>query len=228
MVSSGLIEYMDNDDQIIAALLHEVGHNTLILENIIDILVNSTIKIAGGITILDLILWSITIISKHNISTETMDLLKQGSVNTYNSLLKQHETQYSLKLLASLVLLLCFITFISMYFKRRQEIYADEFAIKCGYGKPLYDAVVNINKHGLLRKNKGKFMKINGFNIFDYVLYILNGIFGNLINVLSMFKLGAYPDAKTRERYIKEKTEQYDISDKNIDRTKHIDNRIFK
>ena len=46
--------------------------------------------------------------------------------------------------------------FIAAYLSRKQEIYSDEFAIKCGYGKYLYSAInkLHILSDELSQSNK--------------------------------------------------------------------------
>lgn len=106
------------------------------------------------------------------------------------------------------------------YFERRNEIYSDEFAIKCGYGDTLLSAIRKLHEHNY-SLNPFKTSKLK-MNIIDKILRILNAIFLQLINILGIFKLSSYPDYKTRERLIQKKIDAYDTSKNNINRTYHI------
>lgn len=228
-VSSSLIEYIDNEEEIKAILLHEVGHNTQVMTNVLDELFSkSVIRIVKGVTLYTLIFWCIGTIYGSNSFTEYVNKLKDGMVNMHNNLLNTKENSYNLQILASVILIAFVATVAITYLRRRQEIYSDEFAIKCGYGKELERAIKKLNDFQLNRGNKERLLKIKGYNVFDYFLYFANSLMIKLFNILSKFKLGFYPDAETRERYIKEKTKIYDTSNKNIDRTDNIDNSIFK
>ena len=109
-------------------------------------------------------------------------------------------------------------TFITQYLKRRQEIYADEFAIKCGYGKDLENAIEKLKGHSLSFFGKYAIK----MNLLDKFLNFFNKIFATIINFFGMFKLSTYDDINTRIRKIKEKIAEYDASEKNIDRSNVI------
>ena len=91
---------------------------------------------------------------------------------------------------------------------KHNEEYADEFAIKAGYGKPLERALIKLTKYYTRKDNLGK----KG-DIVEKAVITITKISNKL--------LGLYPT--NRMKRIREKTEQYDTSDRNIDRTANID-----
>ena len=106
------------------------------------------------------------------------------------------------------VLLSMFIYYIGCYYARRQELYSDEFAIKMGYGNALKSALDKcLNYRAKSNINIGIVTKI-----MYYVLYVFKSIgFSN------------YPNNDERLNAIVRKTNSYDTSKNNINRTNNID-----
>lgn len=140
----------------------------------------------------------------------------------YVNIAAQPLDQLSSKYKSAFIVLIIIIvlSFTVGYFERRNEIYSDEFAIKCGYGDALLNAIRKLHEHNY-SLNPFKISKLK-MNIIDKILRFLNAIFLQLINVLGIFKLSSYPDYKTRERLIQKKIDAYDTSKNNINRTYHI------
>ena len=170
-------------NEIIAILLHEVGHNTLIGLNLMEELCKLPLKLGIGVSALVLIL------------------------NKVNDNRDNYDNDY-LKLFAPLLLLSMFIYYIGCYYARRQELYSDEFAIKMGYGNALKSALDKcLNYRAKSNINIGIVTKI-----MYYVLYVFKSIgFSN------------YPNNDERLNAIVRKTNSYDTSKNNINRTNNID-----
>lgn len=186
-IASVLIEGL-TDDEIIAILLHEVGHNTQVTINVISELI--------GLTFCGMSIGSI------------LGILDDKS--PYNGRLPIFIGIFILSLVG---------LFFYKYYRRRQEVYADEFAIKCGYGNALNSALTKIKSH-----TYGFGQSMIKLNILDKFIYYVNktlSAFGNAINYLH---LGVYPSWGQRLDMIKRKTENYNIDGNIIDRSEHIEN----
>lgn len=197
-ISSSIIELFE-DREITAILLHEIGHNTKILLTILTDAANLTVS---GLTI-------------------------GGIVNAFRM---KKETAYEENNISHsllyIILLAFTITFIVKYLRRRNEIHADEFAIKCGYGKESASAHEKIREYILKNSFFGNFKNLS-FNFFDKILHSLLKLGAILVNAINVFHIGDYPSWGQRISTIKKKTEQYDASSNNIDRTKNIDSIAF-
>ena len=207
-ISSGLIESLNNNE-IKAVLLHEVGHNTMIVASIISNIITISI---GGFNILWLIKY---IYDNHDYVKDNSDDLNLTLQSSYGS--------FYIETLAQLVFIVIICQFISQWGRRRQEVYADEFAIKMGFGSYLESAMVKMNTH-YLSFTKPSVIKLN---FFDKLIYYYNKVLFIFDNYFfKLFHLGGYPDATTRVNMIHRKTENFDNSDQNIDRTRHIETFI--
>ena len=120
-ITTSLIKMLDNDDELKAVLLHEVGHNLNHLYSIINRLL--AIGLFSGALLL---------------LTKFKEL-----IITYNILI-----------IASLIIGTCFIIFFMN--RKHDEEYADEFAIKAGYGKALERGLIKSYKYSTLKDNLGK------------------------------------------------------------------------
>ena len=204
-ISSGLVEAL-NINEIKAALLHEIGHNTQIVCSIISNIVEMSF---GGFTLYQLF-------NLKNLKFLFKDFPESGIyVRVGPPML---ESKMYIKTIYYALFIMVLFTFITQYLKRRQEIYADEFAIKCGYGKDLENAIEKLKGHSLSFFGKYAIK----MNLLDKFLNFFNKIFANIINFFGMFKLSTYDDINTRIRKIKEKIAEYDASEKNIDRSNVI------
>ena len=231
-ISSSLKDILDNNEnEIIAVLLHEVGHNIQMLDNILSKIVTvGTVTVLGTYNFIDLLKWSYDYLYKYWKNTDTIPkairdyyIFKINNGEYTNSMLN------SFYFLVAKTIFLCFIcSFIITIITRKMEIGADEMAIKLGYGNNLYEAIHKLHKYNLFMDLGKTSLKIKGFNIVDFCFYITKIILMWLIQLSGILKVLGYPDPFTREKLIKEKIKVYDISDKNIDRTDNIklDNTI--
>lgn len=197
-ISSSFIYLLENDEQVKAVLLHEIGHNTMIFMNIIQTLLHTTFC---GYTLYEAIELLIT-----NQSYNPSDGIADNFIG---------------KSVMRLLLVAIIFAYITCYFQRRQEIYCDEFAIKCGYGEHLSRAMQLIKNHYSSVKSK------ISTNIVDGIIFLLHKLIFHINNLFGKIKLADYPDIDTRIKYIDDKTKLYDTSDTNINRTSHIDNSIL-
>ena len=240
-ISSSFKDILDNnEDEIKAILLHELGHNLQTVQAYLHNIINNLSKVViGSYSMTYLIMWAYKYFINHKELTGTYDKWYY-----WNKTPKDYETQtitdiQNIKdnsnninvfyfLIAKLILLSLLASIITTYIRRNMEIQADEMAIKLGYGKFLYSALDKLYKHELFLDTGSGMRKIKGYNILDLFFHISTIILKWLVHLSGIFKILEYPDPFTRLKYVKEKTENYDISDNNIDRTEHIDKRMFK
>lgn len=191
-VSSNLIKLLNNDKELTAVLLHEVGHNVKLTYTIME-----------------------NIVSMPWIAAALPGLyyeIQNAKIND-NSLF--YDSSYAIKskswLMVSIILFI-FGLFISAYISRRNETYSDEFAIKCGYGKYMYSAIRKMHtiSNEIFKKEEAK--KSEGF---------MSKVLNSLSSILT--RMEAYPEQDRREEMLKQKTDRYDTSKKNIDRTADIE-----
>lgn len=234
-ISTSLKNILDNNEEkIMAVLLHEVGHNLQPVETALSKLINKLVKtFIGSYSLMYLIQWAymyLTVGLKN--SGERDNVIENSYYKNINTEINKATNSSSINefyyLIAKLVLLSFICSLITTFVTRRQEIEADELAIKLGYGKQLYEAIRTINDFSLFRDFGKSLTKINGVNLVDCSIYFSSIALNWLIQLSGIFKALHYPDPFTRERYIKEKTERYDTSSNNIDRSNKIDNRLFK
>ena len=179
-VSTGLIDMLSNDDETLAVLLHEVGHNSMIMLYILDTLLS---------------------IAYVNIYFMMMGLVLSTAISG--------QSDSSLGEFVMLLLLLCGVTYVIMAFiSRRQEIKADEFAIRCGYGNELSRAIKKL--HGYWYDSSSKTTAISNLNFVDRILHFVSKIAIFINNQVAKLRLGMYPDMDRRERLIDTKTEKFE------------------
>ena len=205
-ISTGLIELLDNNDEVIAVLLHEVGHNTQIFLSIMDSILKVSI---AGLTI-DIILAALF----ENKVDVILEKLFKRLPFLNNSVLM-------------LITLLIVLTYINNYFRKRNEIYADEFAIKCGYGEAISSAITKLHNYSRTPLLNNSFKKLS-MNLFDKGVHFIGSIKRLFAEIIYMMNIGGYPSMNDRERYIEEKTKSFnqDMINK-TDRSEHFDNRIL-
>lgn len=208
-LSSNLIKYINNDNELKAILLHEIGHNVKLTYSIVENILEST--------------WLATLLSSayfYILNDQQKDLLY--STNSSDNIDIQYNNYHekAVTLLITSIFVLIFFMYISAYLSRKQEIYSDEFAIKCGYGKYLYSAIRKLHtlfdEYNILENMNRKkgFIKSNYFTYEKTLKYI-----STMLRYLER-----YPSREDRESMIKNKTKYYDTSSNNIDRSGNIDN----
>lgn len=116
----------------------------------------------------------------------------------------------SIRILGNLILISLISLYISCYFRLKSEVYADEFAIKCGYGDALASG---LNK--LIIYSESEYKKTQSNEILKKISETLIKIF------TTIFK--QYPTDEERMTSIYAKTALYDISKNNTDRSADID-----
>lgn len=173
-ISSALIIALNNDREMKAVLLHEIGHNLdriySTIEGIVDMLSSSLIVLM------------------------IKSLYEDGKDPRRNEL----KTCYF-----AICLLSLFVYFIIAYFRKKEEIIADELSIKMGYGEDLYKALGKMTKaYGGLKAKIETYYQLKDKNPLQKVL----------ANLFSMYPLN-------RMEMIKQKTLKYDFNNSNIDRT---------
>ena len=194
--SSSLIA-MCTDDEVTAVLLHEVGHNTMIMQAILkDIIAGS-----GAVSVV------------YYFIIKLWESIKKGEYNDFLSELAKVGIFNGVLILAFFVLY--------YYMARRHEVKADEFAIKCGYGEHLLSFEKKVNQMDLY-DNPFTSKRFPGFNVVDRILNAILRLYNWIGNLMAAVGLEAHPAVWTRVRQIEEKTKMYDISDKNIDRSDSI------
>ena len=234
-ISSGLIEGL-NDNEVKAILLHEVGHNTMIIANILYQILYSTF---AGISILELInIFTRIFITESSKkeklvnpidSTPSTGIIFGGQKPKLQNLIGLKDDSWYNKVyfiyysLFQFFLIYIVVSFVVSYFRRRQEVYADEFAIKCGYGEYLESAISKMKQHHYNLFSK----PLIKLNIFDWILVMTGRLASKITNIISMFKFGDYPDINARIDMIHRKTEKFDNFDQNIDRSKHIETFVI-
>lgn len=193
-LSSGLVEILE-DDEIIASVLHEVGHNTMILFNVISTIAGGAL---GGAFL--------SFFSRFKDSS-TDGTIEQASV--FSSV-------------ATLGLMVLAFQIIVAYMNRRQEIKSDMFAIKCGYGEAMARAIEKVYN---VKTNKETFQNtIKDTNFLDKILHYVIKIITIIYNFFSKFRVTGYQDIKNRIATIKHNTEVFNSNMANqSDRTNDLD-----
>ena len=196
-VSSSLIDSF-TEDEIIAVLLHEVGHNTMIQQGILQDILYS-VRGSALITLLFQLV-------KYYMNIEKTNPLSPMLTWTIGTIVMWFIIEFSL-----------------LYVNRRHEVLADEFAIKMGYGEALYSGQLKFRKFGLFDIFGEKFKKIKDSNMLDKLLNVWSTIWHWISIPFQKLWLEAHPDTFTRSKMIKEKTEKFNKEIKNkLDRSSAI------
>ena len=245
-VSTAMVDML-TEDELTAMILQDVGDNTLILYSIIsDTITYSWI----GACLLFLLRWgSLNTLANHAIpnppegmtSYQAWDKSIDDSVaNSFtkfatkvagrapsfkideakleaNGGFGQFFKEYILIILIALI----FIRTITVYYRRRKTVFADEFPIKMGYGESFHSATVKLHSYindemTLVEKN------MKNLNFIDKAIYkIRNSFYMKFQNTLAKHGWDDTIDFENRERLIREKTDKYqpNIDKKLIDRT---------
>ena len=194
-ITSAYINLLIDENEIIAVLLHEVGCNLMLGR---DILIQVISKIVNVLSIIGFVGKSM-----YDITNGTFE----SSVLT------------SFVLMLSVMI---FTKFASIYFLRKSEMYMDEFVIKCGYGSYLESAIKKYHQYVFDYNSQDKQKVVESFNFVDKITQGWDRLGAKIMNVLAMLKLSRYQERTEREEMIRNKTDIYDTSDSNIERSGHI------
>ena len=178
-------------NQCIAFVLHELGH-------VIDTVGRFYMRVGIGATLINGLFILTCIIIK--ICNNSISISNKWKIGTSILALLAHYLS----------------VYIVEYNSYRNEVKADDFAIKCGYGKylieALYDNKLDIWRTTTYNENENSILKI-------------------LKNILNPFrKMHDEYHITDKKRYdmLTKKTKEYDISEKNIDRTEDIQENLQK
>ena len=197
-IASSEIDLLD-ENEVVAVLLHEIGHNTMIMQFILS----NALHAFGNISVFGLLF---SLIRNYMKGNKTDNPLSQF-------------TTMGIGLLAFYIV----STIMNLYIGRRQELLADEFAIKMGYGEYLYLAHEKTKNNDLFDIYGRKFKKIKESNIFDRILNVYYTIIQWIAVPLQKLGLEAHPDWFSRNKMVKEKTEKFNKEMKNkLDRSSAI------
>ena len=191
-VTANLIKLLDNDEELKAVMLHEIGHN-----------LNHTYSIINRLLSIGLLSTVTYQIYKGYKNQPNMFDDTFTTINKYlpdNTLAKY----YTMQFITFMIVL--FILFFISYPRRKDETYADENAIKMGYGRELESGLLKLNRLHIPNENLGKkalWIERIGYSISKF----LNNI------------IGFYPTDRLKK--IKEKTDQYRTDQSKITE-KHI------
>lgn len=142
----------------------------------------------------------------------------------FNEKTKELNPKGIIEYIAFIMIGLIVVRTITVYYRRRKTVFADEFPIKLGYGEPFHSATVKL--HSFLKGEVEKFKKSQEqLNVVDRILHKLrNGVYLKFQNELAKQGLDDTIDYDTREQLIKEKTSKYqsNINNNLINRTDSI------
>lgn len=175
-ISTAMIDLLrDDDEAIVAVILHEIGHNLQIVYYAVK-----TLQSIGYVVVLS------------GLAAFMVPMVVNDHPRDIPSMI--------------LILLILFgIGYIFFtYAARRQEIIADEFAIRCGYGNALARAIRKL--HAYLYDSSMKTKAVQNFNFVDRILHFFMKIGMFIYNQLSKLRLTDYPDMDRRENMISAKT----------------------
>ena len=178
-VASSLIDMMA-EDELKAVLLHEVGHNTMIMLSVLNFVTNVLCTMSIGT-----FLYSMFDGQFHR---EIRD----------NTNMRINELSFALGIKATVSFIL------SIFLRRRQEVKSDEFAIKCGYGNALSRAIKKLNN-----TIYGDKSSLPNPGIFQSILQFINKIHTMIHKGLSSIGMTSYPERDQREAMIDKKTASY-------------------
>lgn len=189
-ISDSFLEILTKDEAI-AILLHEIGHNTQLMLHTTDIIID---------------FWKPIIIGYIGY-TGIFKVIKNEDTHIPTIALNDA--------FLKMIFLFILISIVFTYLSRRQEIGADTFAVKCGYGEELESTLKKMHNHSMDFYSKSA-DKISGFNIIDRIIRLITALLRNLYNILAKFKMSKYLDREAREKYVHDKTIEFkDLQHKN-------------
>ena len=198
-LTRGCIDLIQNEDQIVALLLEDVGYNTMILfDGVLDLIQNGFATLMYTITGIRIFKFFTNPIQ------DTLSVLKT----------------YFLFILVYVVV----IRTILIYYRRRQYIGGTEFVIKTGYGEPFLEAHKKINKYLFELNSKAQ----NNLNFVDKLLLMFKRLTYMFYNLISKTGLVDHIERSEREDMIRSKINNYkaEIDKGRIDRTDRIDDNV--
>lgn len=179
-VSSSLIDLLrEDDDEVLAALLHEVGHNMQVSYYLLSKLLS-----AGSL-----------------LSVSVLFLFAAASGGGGDDAMAVF--------LVSMLLLIGTSYLLLSYMSRRQEIVADEFVIKCGYGNAISRAIKKLHRY--IYDSSIKTTAINNLNFIDRIGHFFGKIAMFIYNQFSKLRLTGYPDMRRREDLIDTKNNEREL-----------------
>lgn len=178
-VSSSLIDLLrEDDDEVLAVLLHEVGHNMQVSYYLLSRLLG-----VGSL-----------------LSVSVLFLVAAASGGGDDAMAV---------FLVSMLLLIGTSHLLLAYMSRRQEIVADEFAIKCGYGNAMSRAIKKLHRY--IYDSSIRTTAINNLNFIDRIGHFFNKIAMFIYNQFSKLRLTGYPDMRRREDLIDTKNNEREL-----------------
>ena len=178
-VASSLVDMMD-DEELKAVLLHEVGHNTMIMLSILNFVSSFLFTVSIGTMMYAVFDGSFAHQLYENTRIRVDDLIAALGITSVVSFI------------------------LSIFLRRRQEVKADEFAIKCGYGNALSRAIKKLNN-----TIYGDKSSVPDPGLFQGILAFISKIFTMINKGLSRIGMTSYPERDQREDMIDRKTSSY-------------------
>lgn len=169
-ISSGLLEILNNDDEVIALLISEIGENLMVGYRFFT---KYAIGVAG--VFLSYIFGAIAGRSVYNENT--------GGLFVSISMI-------GLILLSTIMLL--------MYITRRRRVLSDQYAAKLGYGEAFKSALEKM--HGYIFDSSSETTAVKGLNVLDRIMHWLNKIGRYISNFFGNIGLSNYVNTDERER----------------------------
>lgn len=195
-ISTNYLRCMQTDDELIASILFEISKNTVLYRKILENKFINIGLVASLITIVPLI----------------SGLTYVSSKNPFYTIFSGY---------ISLGVLLVFALSISIYLAKRRNLEYDEFVVKCGYGNALRRAIKNYYNF-VLNNTISNNEAIQSLNVLDKISHFFIKIGTYIKNAFSWLGLTSKQSIGRRLDTIKEKTNIYDISDRNINRSNRI------
>ena len=195
-ISTNYLRCIQNDDELIASILFEISKNTILYRNILENKFTGIGCVVSLLTIVPMISGLTYITSSNPFYTYISGLIS-----------------------ASILIVFCLS--ISIYLAKRRNIEYDEFVVKCGYGDALQRAIKNY--YNFVLGNSITNSEANqSMNILDKISHFFIKLGTYIGNAFNWLGITSNQSIDRRLNTIKEKTNIYDISDKNVNRSNKI------
>lgn len=191
-ISSNYINCMDNDDEIVASILHEISKNTILFKKLIQDKVYSVSL--GGL----LVVWT-------SFSFGSM-LYADNHHFTENQ-----NSRLACLLFGSLGILLIAYMAIALYLGKRRNITYDEFVVKCGYGDALNRAIDNYNKY-VFGNSTTQSDALKTLGVFDKIGHWFSKVGAYISNFFRKIGLSKEQSIQRRHDTILDKTNRYNYT----------------